>query len=461
MRILLIGHNAREHAFACRLSAEGCDIFACGTKPNAGLEQVCLKYFCVESYSDVDAMIGIAKSNHIDLIIPCNEVSLFSGISDKAIAESIGCFGHNAYTAKTLEIQRDLVISTLRPCLPAIPPSGAVVSTQDEAKSFLFKNGKIAVKALGGGKIIFADKDEQLENCSFPAWVEPFLAGTEFSLHYLFLDGCKKFIGVTIDYPLLGLDNETLTGGMGSVVLPVNNEIIKRSLLNKCIKMIDAGLLVLKSETTISLNGFVSAQFRITPRGVIFTEFDSKPGDPEWIAILSVLNGNFLNLITDIKCEIQPIEQFGVSISLVQQFYPSKIENLSPIVVNFNLKAENLCFGESKLTSEFLYSGSSRTLCATETGQSLEIARSKALRLANAISKSTGLIFRTDIGLITQNKASLRVKKSLDDLFLRGGKRLMLRLSPEAYNAVKIFMKENGVKQETEAINKMLVGNIQ
>lgn len=53
--------------------------------------------------------------------------------------------------------------------------------------------------------------------------------------------------------------------------------------------------------------------------------------------------------------------------------------------------------------------------------------------------------------------ASERVKKSIDALMARGGKRLMLRLSPEAYNALKIIMAMEEIKTETSAINCTLI----
>jgi hypothetical protein len=41
----------------------------------------------------------------------------------------------------------------------------------------------------------------------------------------------------------------------------------------------------------------------------------------------------------------------------------------------------------------------------------------------------------------------------------RGGKRLMLRLSPEGLEALKAIMFVSGLEQETESINKTLVAH--
>ena len=53
--------------------------------------------------------------------------------------------------------------------------------------------------------------------------------------------------------------------------------------------------------------------------------------------------------------------------------------------------------------------------------------------------------------------ATDRVNKSIQNLVASGGKRLMLRLSPEAYAALKIVMEVQNIQTETQAINQILV----
>lgn len=53
--------------------------------------------------------------------------------------------------------------------------------------------------------------------------------------------------------------------------------------------------------------------------------------------------------------------------------------------------------------------------------------------------------------------ATQRVKRSIDALVEAGGKRLMLRLTPEGYNALKAIMTAEGIDTETSAINRSLV----
>jgi superfamily II DNA or RNA helicase len=55
--------------------------------------------------------------------------------------------------------------------------------------------------------------------------------------------------------------------------------------------------------------------------------------------------------------------------------------------------------------------------------------------------------------------ASARSKQSVEALKQRGGKRLMLRLSPEGLEALKAIMFVSGLEQETESINKTLVAH--
>lgn len=53
--------------------------------------------------------------------------------------------------------------------------------------------------------------------------------------------------------------------------------------------------------------------------------------------------------------------------------------------------------------------------------------------------------------------ATERVSKSIRDLVAAGGKRLMLRLSPEGYSALKVVMEVHNVQTETQAINQVLI----
>ncbi|MBK6594604.1 MAG: hypothetical protein IPG23_18950 [Burkholderiales bacterium] len=49
----------------------------------------------------------------------------------------------------------------------------------------------------------------------------------------------------------------------------------------------------------------------------------------------------------------------------------------------------------------------------------------------------------------------------MESLKQRGGKRLMLRLSPEALQALRTIMSVAGYEQETDAINRVLIAHIQ
>lgn len=53
--------------------------------------------------------------------------------------------------------------------------------------------------------------------------------------------------------------------------------------------------------------------------------------------------------------------------------------------------------------------------------------------------------------------ATERVQRSIDALVARGGKRLMLRLSPEAYDALKTIMAMEKIGTETRVINQVLI----
>lgn len=56
-----------------------------------------------------------------------------------------------------------------------------------------------------------------------------------------------------------------------------------------------------------------------------------------------------------------------------------------------------------------------------------------------------------------QPTATERSKRSVEELMTAGGKRIMLRLTPEAHDALKIKMARTGATQETATINQLLI----
>lgn len=465
MRVLIAGHGAREHAIARRLVQDGHEVVACAARKNAGLLQNCHEFVSVPEYSGT----GIAKlavSRGVDLLLPTDEASLFLGAADAAAEAGVLCFGHPRKTALFMEGMRHEVISLLKPGRYARPPSGRLIRARREWLSMPASEMVVAkpvssdTRASGVSFVQPGDASK----IALPAWVEPYKAGVDFSIHYLALGGRAVYLGMTFDYPFLSKKSLTLTGGMGSLVPGRSDEtVVHDTLLNECKAMAEHLIRSISEERRLDVRGFVSAQFRKVRQHAIFTELDCKPGNPEIIALLPTLEGDLGEVLLEAAQGTTPqistngLASVAISMAPASYPYPSSVLLTKHNLPASLLASETVFFGETSMSHSVIRSGESRTICVTGCGASIEDARGSAKALATEIRRDTGLVFRDDIGSGALAGATERVRKSLQALKTSGGKRVMLRLSPEANKALRELLEKGDFKNETEAINAAVV----
>jgi phosphoribosylamine--glycine ligase len=467
MRFLVVGHGAREHSLARRLVADGHEVVICASKCNAGLVSDFPHFIHIDHY-DAESILQEAINHHVDIIIPCTEKALFGGIVDAAKLAGIPCLGHTKRVAEVLEKERSVVIGSMKTCGMVSPPKGAVITDKKDLLKIV-GNRKMAVlkplpahvSSLSG--VHFINVADEIPKECFPTWAEAYIPGVDFSVHYIVV-GTKFYpLGTTVDYPLLSRKNDIVTSGMGAIAIPDEAcDLLPPIITDQCRQMVENGLLRLQSKLRIQISGFVSAQFRKTRQGIIFTELDCKPGDPEIVALLPLLKVDlgylFMQAVHSLPCPIVKHPFYSVAVPMIPRGYPLQValgEHKIPMDV---LGDTALSIGDLNKQSGCLASGTSRTLCINTVSESLPQAVAETMAKAASLSNSTGLLYRNDIGAnISKPSATQRVKKSLQDLKVRGGKRLMLRLSPEALAATKKIMAEDGIKTETAAINAALI----
>jgi phosphoribosylamine--glycine ligase len=87
-------------------------------------------------------------------------------------------------------------------------------------------------------------------------------------------------------------------------------------------------LIALHDETGESCCGFLYGQFMLTKNGVKLIEYNFRPGDPEWLNILSVLKENIVDIIIQLingrKISIDIERQATVCKYIVPDGYPKK-----------------------------------------------------------------------------------------------------------------------------------------
>lgn len=460
MRILIIGHGAREHALVSRFVSEGHEVVVCHKKQNVGIERTANACWLVPDYTSAPHIVDKAVAQNIDLIVPSDEEALFSGVADEANRRGIPCSGHEAYTATVLEQQRPAVIAAI-PCrAPLARPAGKIAHSYHEIMAMIRDTGAaVVIKPIATPfAITFVTPEADIgwrQHIKWPAWVETYVEGMEFSTHLFYINGQPKHLGVTLDYPFTDSSRRALTGGMGAVALPDDNSILSAAIIQRCTKATIDGVERLAVDVGIRPNGFISAQFRATARGVIFTEMDCKPGNPEIIALLPTLRNDFVKLLTDPGDIPLRTNMTVIALSMAPRGYP---KTLGVTQVPAWREPDGVFYGESLLVDDgCLAFGPSRALCLTQSASSIELARSLILPAAASTAKATNLMYRSDVGDVALRGASLRVKMSLKKLQQRGGRRLMLRLSPAANASLELLIATGQFQSATEAINLILM----
>lgn len=465
MRVMIVGHGAREHAIARRLVQDGHEVLACAARENAGLLRDCDDFVLVPSYSGAEiAKLAVARG--VDLLLPADEAALFDGVTDASTELGVPCFGHPRKTALFMEGMRHEVISLLKPGRYARPPSGRLIRTRREWLSMPASEMVVAKPVSSDARaqgVSFVQPGGE-SKIALPAWVEPYKAGVDFSIHYLALGGQAVYLGLTFDYPFLSKKSFTLTGGMGSLVPGRSDEtVVPDALLDECKAMAENLIRSISEERRLDVRGFVSAQFRKVRQHAIFTELDCKPGNPEIIALLPTLEGDLGEALLEAAQGTAPqistngLASIAISMSPASYPYPSSVLLTKHNVPASLLASETVFFGETSMLDLAIRSGESRTICVTGCGANIEEARGSAKALATEIRMDAGLVFRDDVGSGVLAGATERVRKSLQVLKTSGGKRVMLRLSPEANKTLRELLEKGDFKNETEAINAAVV----
>src|SRR5437879_2796884 len=100
MRVLVIGGGAREHALIARLRADP-DVETVCAPGNPGISRLArIAPITASTAADIDALVGLATREQIDLAIVGPELPLSLGIADRFAARGQLLFGPTAAAAR-------------------------------------------------------------------------------------------------------------------------------------------------------------------------------------------------------------------------------------------------------------------------------------------------------------------------------------------------------------------------
>lgn len=416
MRILLIGDGGRESAIcrALRTASPAPDIIV--APGNAGTARLAQNR--PVAVKDIDALVALAQSEHVDLVIPGGETSLVLGIADRLAAVGIACAGPRQGAAE-LEGSK---IFTRNLARDVGAPSPSFVITRREAElawALDAWEGLPVVKAdgLAGGKGVFLPPSKaealsigtellrgKLGAAGKEIVLEERLTGVEASLFYA-CDGVHALpLPNAKDHKRVG-DNDMgpNTGGMGAIspnpdVTPDVEARVRDEIVIPVLAELD--------RRGTPFVGFLYTGVMITETGPKLIEFNVRLGDPEAQAILPRLPaGSFLQLcqgiahgtLAGLALNLEP--WYMCAVVLTAHGYPDQPQLGDNVEIGGDV--ENAfrwvdCAGVSQQGGALVTSGG-RVMAVVGRGTSPTAARSAAYAGIQHISFA-GMHYRRDIG---------------------------------------------------------------
>ena len=404
MKVLLIGSGGREHALATGLSADKSVTELHVAPGNPGISNLATLHPL--NISDNAAIVKLAQSLAVDLVVVGPEVPLVNGVADELRAVNIAVFGPSKAAAQ-LEGSKHFAKGVMR---------DAGVPT---AKSFTCENQKEIERALdtfgapyvvkddglaaGKGVVVTEDREVALQHalaCNRVV-IEEYLRGPEISLFGI-SDGSNILPMQPAQDFKRAYDNDEgpNTGGMGAYSpLPwAPSDIIEDTY-----KQVLAPMIAEMAARGTPFVGLLYAGLAVTDRGIRVIEFNARFGDPETQVLIPRLKtplGQLLykaatgNLIDSV---LEWSDDSAVTVVLAANGYPAEVKTGDEIS-NLNPVSGVTIFHAGTKDDGAIRSSGGRVLTVTGLGSDLTEARDKAYRTISQI-KLEGSFYRNDIAL--------------------------------------------------------------
>lgn len=400
MRVLLLGSGGREHALAWKLvrSPLLTELHAAPGNPGIAALGQCHPVRA----DDSEAVLGLARALHIDLVVVGPEVPLVAGLADVLRAGGISVFGPSKGAAAiegSKSFAKDVMavagVPTAATLAEAVAPcvikadglaagKGVVVcQTQAEVEA-----GLVEIGALGGDIV-----------------VEELLEGSEISVFAL-CDGASCIaLPVAQDFKRAeDGDAGPNTGGMGSFA-PVPG--FDATAIEALVDLTCRPILTELAERDHPFIGTLFAGLMLTADGPRVLEYNCRFGDPETQSLMPLVEGDLLEALAACAAGDLAGVRLGrstgaaVTVVLAAAGYPARGDTGSPISGIEAAEARDaLVFhAGTALRGGSLVTNGGRILNVTGVGDTLTGAREAAYAAADLISWN-GVRRREDIALL-------------------------------------------------------------
>jgi phosphoribosylamine--glycine ligase len=422
-RVLVVGSWAKEQITIENIKKENVKVFSYMDTKNPMIIDL-VDGYKIGDLSNIKDIVKYAKEKEIDIVFITTAEPLSLGIVDALEKEKINAFGPTKKAAK-IESDKAYARNLMKKYKIEALPKFKTFNDQYKAINFAEKLGwEVAVKPIGLteglGVKVYGDqletKDDVVEYIyqifdnkiggEKKVLIEEKICGKEFTIQ-CFVNG-KNIISTPAiqDFKKkLSGDKGPNTASMGSysdrgMILPFMDKLDYIKAINVMLKTLEA----YNEETGENCKGFLYGQFMKTKDGIKLVEYNFRPGDPEWLNTMVVLEDSLLDIVKYLYENVsKPIhfeEKATVCKYIVPKNYPEKLNEILDIKFDINEIKKlgvNIYFSSGYDENNKLCVGHERGIAFVSKAESVEEASEL---VEKAIKKVKGAFHhRSDIGI--------------------------------------------------------------
>ena len=405
-----MGSGGREDALAWRLrQSPSCGrLIAVPGNPGIARWAECMD----GDPCDPRAIVDLARTESIDLVVIGPEAPLVAGVADALRAAGFAVFGPDAAAAR-LEGSKGFTKDLCR--AHDIPTADYVrVETAADARAALDRFGiPVVIKAdgLAAGKGVTVAMSRAEAEAAIgaagdgPLVIEEFLEGEEASL-FVLVDGETAVpLASAQDHKRVGEgDTGPNTGGMGAYApAPVLTDELQRRAMDEIVRPTARAL----AADGTPFSGVLYAGLMLTSGGPKLIEYNVRFGDPECEAVMPLIEGDFAQLLNAVATgrlaandapRLWP--KHAMTVIVAARGYPGtpasggaiRAIEAAELVEGVTVFHAGTAIGDTGLVAK-----GGRVLAVTAVADSFANARARAYRAVDQIDFADGFC-RRDIG---------------------------------------------------------------